>query len=181
MFSSPGKQLCSLLPIHKRVQESIDKGRQLAVRALHAWKGEVESAHRRGCWYATDINLNGREQSCCRGWERRGRPCEHQCAIPRHSAVDSFGLVHELLTTTTLKATYSAGEPFNPVDTADLQPDCLTMKPSNETKPRGAPRKRRIASMEGDQRRKVVRCGRCHQPGHNQRSCKKLRSHVMIS
>lgn len=152
--------------IQSKLQELVDKGRRLTVRAAVGAVGEVcANETNLQTWVAVDLN----SRTCCNKFRVTGLPCEHECGLARFLRLDPTQLVHPAMCTAQGRALYEASAPFPPVNTLGLELD--DVKPPNEKRPRGAPRKRRIPSMAGEPRRRIT-CGRCHQPGHNKSSCR---------
>ena len=101
--------------------------------------------------------------------------CAHAIAACLTHRVDFINLCSDFYTTESLAMAYA--QPVEPVgDVADWEvPDEiqeLQVYPPVEAPPPGRRKERRIPSAGEDVDRRTVRCGRCHELGHNRKRCK---------
>ena len=158
------------------VQTAIDEGRKLIVRNANAGMAQVSSLSRGPSFFhAVSISDELKLESCCRRWKSSFIPCRHMVALCRETGIDPLQLCSPLVLVETEKKLLDAALPAFPADTTFVSQDKRPMKPPNEQKQRGAPKKKRVLSWHdeiGERKRRVVRCGRCGQEGHYRRGCK---------
>ncbi|KAH9724844.1 ADP-ribosyl cyclase/cyclic ADP-ribose hydrolase [Citrus sinensis] len=120
------------------------------------------------------VDLQKRTCSC-RVFHLDQLVCAHAIAACLTHRVDFINLCSDFYTTESLAMAYA--QPVEPVgDVADWEvPDEiqeLQEYPPVEAPPPGRRKERRIPSAGEDVDRRTVRCGRCHELGHNRKRCK---------
>ncbi|XP_024037574.1 uncharacterized protein LOC112097203 [Citrus clementina] len=120
------------------------------------------------------VDLQKRTCSC-RVFQLDQLVCAHAIAACLTHRVDFINLCSDFYTTESLAMAYA--QPVEPVgDVADWEvPDEiqeLQVYPPVEAPPPGRRKERRIPSAGEDVDRRTVRCGRCHELGHNRKRCK---------
>lgn len=158
------------------LEDTVYEGRQLMVRGVHQLMGEVSSKSRgETVFHAVNLSTPASQAAgCCQRVRCTGMPCRHIAALCRVLRLDPVTFVGPKLTMVAMKTMHDACFPIMPVDTTNLVAEDPPLKPPDEGKPRGAPRKRRFPSWhdEGQRKKRLVHCKRCGKPDHNKRSCK---------
>ncbi|XP_015388038.2 uncharacterized protein LOC107177969 [Citrus sinensis] len=111
----------------------------------------------------------------CRVFQLDQLVCAHAIAACLTHRVDFINLCLDFYTTESLAMTYA--QPVEPVgDVADWEvPDEIQemqVYPPVEAPPPGRRKELRIPSAGEDVDRRTIRCGRCHELGHNRKRCK---------
>ena len=122
----------------------------------------------------------------CGEFQQRGIPCAHAVAVSNALRIIPASFVAPQLRLSNVVASYRKALPIEPFDTMDLARDVLeedTIHPPILRRRAGRPRIRRVSSMGesgdpesaalagGGKRRRVVRCKKCNQLGHYQKTC----------
>ncbi|KAH9652077.1 SWIM-type domain-containing protein [Citrus sinensis] len=120
------------------------------------------------------VDLQKRTCSC-RVFQLDQLVCAHAIAACLTHRVDFINLCSDFYTTESLAMAYA--QPVEPVgDVADWEvPDEvqeMQVYPPVEAPPPGRHKELRIPSAGEDVDRRTVRCGRCHELGHNRKRCK---------
>ncbi|XP_024043035.1 uncharacterized protein LOC112099797 [Citrus clementina] len=120
------------------------------------------------------VDLQKRTCSC-RVFQLDQLVCAHAIAACLTHRVDFINLCSDFYTTESLAMAYA--QPVEPVgDVADWEvPDEIQemqVYPPVEAPPPGRRKELRIPSAGEDVDRRTVRCGRCHELGHNRKRCK---------
>ncbi|KAH9779934.1 SWIM-type domain-containing protein [Citrus sinensis] len=120
------------------------------------------------------VDLQKRTCSC-RVFQLDQLVCAHDIAACLTHRVDFINLCSDFYTTESLAMAYA--QPVEPVgDVADWEvPDEIQemqVYPPVEAPPLGRRKELRIPSVGEDVDRRTVRCGRCHELGHNRKRCK---------
>ncbi|KAH9795044.1 SWIM-type domain-containing protein [Citrus sinensis] len=113
----------------------------------------------------------------CRVFQLNQLVCAHAIAACLTVRVDFFNLCWDFYTTESLAMAYA--QPLEPVsDVADWEvPDEIQeiqVYPPIEAPPPGRRKELRIPSVGEDVNRRTIKCGRCHELGHNRKRCKNL-------
>ena len=138
-------------------------------RGLTVWYSDGERFEVvTNCLY--EVNLNTHTYSC-RHWQVYDHPCLHICAtiIRKHESVYIY--VSEFFTMDAYRRMYEhAIFPITDISKpTGVKHEDLIVKPSI-TKPKtGRPKKKHIEFQPEEVR--PLKCGRCHNVGHNQKTC----------
>jgi len=149
--------------IRKKIELLVEDGRYLRVGRSTEETYEVIDENNNA------VNLECRRCSCKR-WEIHGLPCKHACAAIMQTETNVHSYVDSYFTVAWYCPAY--GSPIFPVPDGDKPSDenrPLRIRPPIAKKRPGRPRRRRIESQAFDIRE--LHCSRCHQSGHNRRSC----------
>ena len=151
--------------VSKRLCKNVNEGGKLKVLVHNSTYFEVQRKSRPLEWRVVDLDA----PSCtCGFFDEFGIPCRHLCAASIRIGVHPKNLVMSQLHVRFLKETYSGH--IVPVDMNGLESDGT--KAPIKTRKRGRPKEKRFPSPIENTRKRTVVCGKCHQPGHNTRSCK---------
>ncbi|KAH9681072.1 SWIM-type domain-containing protein [Citrus sinensis] len=128
------------------------------------------------CGGLKEVLVDLQKKTCsCRVFELDQLVCAHAIAACLIHRVDFINLCSDFYTTEWLAMAYA--QPVKPVgDVADWEvPDEIQemqVYPPVETPPPGRRKELRIPSAGQDVNWRTVRCGRCHELGHNHKRCK---------
>ena len=149
--------------IHKKIEAIIEESRSLRVGRSSEDTYEVIDNH------STAVSLRDRKCSC-RKWEVHGLPCKHACAAIMQTNTSVHSYVDDYFTVEAYRRSYA--ESIYPIPDSDKPCDDnrdLQIRPPITKKRPDRPRRRRIESQGVEVR--DLHCSRCHEAGHNRRSC----------
>ncbi|XP_039138747.1 uncharacterized protein LOC120276076 [Dioscorea cayenensis subsp. rotundata] len=155
------RRLCPV--IHRKIEELVEESRNLLVGHSDGDHFEVVD-QKNYC-----ISLNARTCSCHR-WQVYGIPCKHACAAILQADTNIHRYIDDYFTVDSYQQAYA--EAIFPVPDNDKPDDInreLLVRPPISKKPVGRPRRKRLESQPSSVRE--LRCSRCHDAGHNRRSC----------
>ncbi|KAH9670064.1 UDP-N-acetylglucosamine transporter ROCK1 [Citrus sinensis] len=120
------------------------------------------------------VDLQKRTCSC-RVFQLDQLVCAHAITACLTHRVDFINLCSDFYTTESLSMTYAQSvEPVGDVADWEVPDEIQEMQvyPPVEAPPPGRRKELRIPSADEDVDRRTIRCGRCHELGHNRKRCK---------
>ncbi|XP_039114636.1 uncharacterized protein LOC120249979 [Dioscorea cayenensis subsp. rotundata] len=155
------RRICPV--IHRKIEELVEESRNLLVGRSDGDHFEVVD-QKNYC-----ISLNARTCSC-RRWQVYGIPCKHACAAILQTDTNIHRYIVDYFTVDSYRQAYA--EAIFPVPDNDKPDDInreLLVRPPITKKPVGRLRRKRLGSQPSSVHE--LRCSRCHDAGHNSRSC----------
>ncbi|XP_039118051.1 uncharacterized protein LOC120253919 [Dioscorea cayenensis subsp. rotundata] len=155
------RHLCPV--IHRKIEELVEESRNLLVFRSDGDHFEVVDQKN----YCT--SLNARTCSCHR-WKVYAIPCKHACAAILQTNTNIHRYVDDYFTVDFYRQAYA--EAIFSVPDNDKPDDInreLLVRPPITKKPVGQLRQKHLESQVSIVRE--LRCSRCHDAGHNRRSC----------
>ncbi|XP_039138740.1 uncharacterized protein LOC120276066 [Dioscorea cayenensis subsp. rotundata] len=150
------RRLCPV--IHRKIEELVEESRNLLVGRSDGDHFEVVD-QKNYC-----INLNAWTCSCCM-WQVYGIPCKHACAAILQTDTNIHRYIDDYFTVDSYRQAYAEAI-FSVPDDINSE---LLVRPPITKKPVGRPRRKRLESQPSSVHE--LRCSRCHDAGHNCRSC----------
>ncbi|XP_073152433.1 uncharacterized protein [Henckelia pumila] len=141
------------------------ESRNLSINKSCGWKFEVVDGDKS---FAVDLN----EWTCsCKSWQINMLPCKHACAAIKSKSMSLYVFCDRYFHIEMYRQAYKGMT--NPIPTFDMyETNNDEGSVINAPDIRSQPGRRRTKRIPSQVETHVSKCGRCHKPVHNRRSCK---------